>query len=72
MRYSYQILIGISLLFSSIAHAIDFYADALYWQASESAEWALTNNLNSVDQVISYKTIGFNFAPGFRVGIHQA
>ena len=69
MRYSYQILIGISLLYSSIAHAIDFYADALYWQASESAEWALTNNLNSADHVISYKTIGFHFAPGFRVGI---
>ena len=69
MRYSYQILIGISLLFSSIAHAVDFYADALYWQASESAEWALTNNLASTNQVISYKTIGFNFAPGLRVGI---
>jgi hypothetical protein len=69
MRYSHQILIGISLVFSSMAHAIDFYADALYWQASESAEWALTNNLSSTNQVISYKTMSFNFAPGFRVGV---
>src|SRR3989338_1834762 len=72
MRYSYQILIGINLLLSSMAHAvesIDFYADFLYWQASESAEWALTNDFNSINQTISYKTIGFNFEPGFRLGV---
>lgn len=69
MRYSYQILTSISLLFSSMAHAIDFYVDALYWQASESVDWALTNNLNSADQIVSYKTLGFDFAPGFRVGV---
>ncbi len=65
MRYSYQILMGIGLLFSSMAHAIDFYADALYWQASESAEWALTNNLNTTNQVVSYKTIGFKSCAWF-------
>ena len=71
MRYPHQILMGISLLFSSMAHAIDMYADLLYWQASESVDWALTNNLSSTEQVVSYKTIGFNFAPGFRVGVGQ-
>lgn len=51
-----------------MAHAIDFYGEALYWQASESVDWALTNNLSLPNQVISYKTIEFNFAPGFRIG----
>ncbi len=72
MRYLHQSIIGIGLFSSSLAYAVDFYADALYWQPSETVDWALTNsNISSAvqaDQVISYKTIRFNFAPGFRVG----
>lgn len=68
MRYINQLIIATGLLFSSFAHAVDFYAEALYWQASETVDWALTNNLSLPNQIIAYKTIDFNFAPGFRVG----
>lgn len=68
MRYFNQFIIGVGLLSSSMAYAIDFYAEALYWQASETVDWALTNNLSLPNQVISYKTIDFNFTPGFRIG----
>jgi len=69
MRYLYKLWLVVGLVFSSMAHALDIYADALYWQASEVAEWAYTNNLNPTDQAVSYQTIHFNFAPGFRVGV---
>lgn len=74
MRYSHQsIVAGLGLLFSSWVHALDFYADALYWQPSETVDWALTNsNIGSsipTQQIISYNTILFNYAPGFRVGV---
>lgn len=68
MRYSNQFLISLSLLFSSYVYGAEFYAEALYWQPSETVDWALTNNLSLPNQVISYKTIAFNFSPGFRVG----
>lgn len=72
MRYLYQSILGLSLLFPSFAYAVAFYADVLYWQPSESVDWALTNsNISSSvqpNQEISYKTIRFDFAPGFRVG----
>lgn len=68
MRYFNQFIIVIGLLFSSFVHAVDFYAEALYWQASETIDWALTNNLSVPNQIIAYKTIDFNFAPGFRIG----
>lgn len=71
MRYINQILIAFSFCFSPLVHAIDTFAELLYWQASESAEWALTNNLNPTTQVISYKTISFDFAPGVSVGIED-
>ena len=69
MRYFNQIIIAIGLLFSSSwGYAIEYYADALYWQASETVDWSLTNNLNLLNQRISYNTIAFHFAPGFRIG----
>lgn len=72
MRYLHQSLIGLGLLSSSFAYAIDFYADLLYWQPSETVDWALTNSTISpsipTNQTISYSTIRFNYAPGFRVG----
>lgn len=68
MRYFNQFVIATGLLFSSFAHAVDFYAEALYWQASETVDWALTNNLSLPNQIIAYKTIDFHFSPGFRVG----
>lgn len=71
MRYFNQVLMGLSLLCSSYAYATatEFYAEALYWQASETVDWALTNDFNLPNQVIAYKTIAFNFSPGFRIGV---
>lgn len=71
MRSFNQILIALGYFFSSHAFAISAYADFLYWQASESAEWALINNFNSSNQILSYQTINFNIAPGFRVSLAQ-
>jgi hypothetical protein len=75
MRYLHRsILISLGLLSSTsgYAYTIDLYADALYWQPSESVDWALTNsNISSsiqANQEISYKTIVFDYSPGFRVG----
>lgn len=67
MRYFNQLITISGLLFSSLTYAIDWSIEALYWQASETVDWALTNNLNPVQQVISYKTINFDHAPGFRI-----
>lgn len=73
MRYLYNSLTLIALICPPTAYAVDLYLDALYWQPSESIDWSLTNNLNTSNQNITYKTIDFNFAPGFRVGIgHKA
>lgn len=56
---------------SSYAYSLDWYADLLYWQASETADWVLTNNLSTPNQQVAYKTISFNNNPGFRVGVGQ-
>jgi hypothetical protein len=76
MRYLHRsILISLGLLSSSCgyAYSVDLYADALYWQPSESVDWALTNsNISSTvqpNQIISYKTIEFDYSPGFRIGL---
>lgn len=69
MRNIYQLLIVAGLLFSSNTHAVDFYADALYWQASETIDWAYTNSLSPPNQVVAYQAIQFDYDPGFRVGI---
>ena len=69
MRSFNQILIALGCSFSSCTFALDAFADFLYWQASESAEWALINNFNVSQQNVTYQTIGFNLAPGFRIGL---
>lgn len=58
----------LSVFSPSMAYAIDYFADALYWQASETVDWSLTNDLNLPNQNIAYNTIAFHFSPGFRVG----
>ncbi len=71
MRYINKIIIMLGLLFSSLGHSMEFYGELLYWQPSETVDWSLTNNLNLPEQKISYNTIAFPFAPGFRVGVGQ-
>jgi len=41
--------------------------EPLYWQATESVDWVLNNNLNSINQQISYSTADFDFRPGLRI-----
>jgi hypothetical protein len=49
--------------------SIDIFANALYWRASETVDWAhiVTSNQNSVQD--SYKTISFDWDSGLRVGL---
>ena len=69
MRYFNKILIALCFAFSSQTVAVNGYADFLLWQPSESAEWALINNCNPTNQIVSYQTIGFHVAPGFRFSL---
>lgn len=68
MRSIYRFITLTCLLFSPAANAVNLFADALYWRASESVDWAFTNNLNSTNQDISYLTMAFGFKPGIRIG----
>ena len=49
--------------------SIDVFADALYWYTSETVDWAdvVTSNQNVVRD--TFKTISFDWDPGFRVGL---
>jgi hypothetical protein len=55
-------------LISSNAQAYDLFLDALYWRATETVDWVLINDRASPNQTLSYRTMKFDFAPGFRVG----
>lgn len=67
-----QLLILFSLFISPSAYCLNLFVDALYWQASEQEDWAYLNNLNSSTQVITYKSVSFDYKPGFRLGIGYA
>lgn len=49
--------------------SVDVFAQALYWQASETIDWAFTieNQQNFLKD--SFKTLVFDWDPGFRVGM---
>lgn len=68
MSHSNRLIILSCLLLSSSAHAFDFFLDGLYWQANETVDWALVNNLDPINQNVSVDTIVFQYDPGFRVG----
>lgn len=70
MSGSNKLLILFCFIFSSGAHAFDVFGDALYWQATETVDWVLQNDRNLPNQNIHYQTIGFNYKPGFRVGVN--
>jgi hypothetical protein len=69
MRYSNRFIVLSLFIISSNAHALGAFVDALYWQANEPIDWALTNSRSTPYQNITYKTIDFDFKPGFRIGI---
>lgn len=68
MPYFHRIIILSCILFSPGTFALDFMLDALYWQATETVDWVLINNLSTTNQTITYKTSEFDFSPGFRIG----
>jgi hypothetical protein len=70
MRYFGWLLIA-WLLQAQSAQALDFFADFLYWQATEPVDWTLDTNRFPLDQFVAYETVSFDFTPGFRVGVGQ-
>lgn len=48
---------------------IDISADFLYWYTSETVDWAFTLAFDENTIKTAYKTLSFNWAPGFRVGL---
>jgi hypothetical protein len=72
MRYFRLLLVlSLCLLGARRACALDFFGDALYWQATETVDWVLNTNRQPSDQFVTYKSTLFNFGPGFRVGVGQ-
>jgi len=69
MSHSHRLIILGCLFLSPSSHALDFFLDALYWKVTETVDWASTNNLSTPNQEITYKTLEFDFDPGFRVGV---
>jgi hypothetical protein len=74
MQHFYRLLMTGLIFLSAAAHALPenpyyFFADILYWKATEIIDWAYDNDLNPVDQNISYQSTRFNFEPGFRLGL---
>ena len=49
---------------------VDFFAEVLYWCASETVDWAFTLTYDAEENLVatSYKTFAWDFAPGFRLG----
>lgn len=48
---------------------IAVFADALYWHASETVDWAFTIAPNGNFERTRYRTLSFGWDPGFRVGL---
>lgn len=48
---------------------IDVFVNGLYWYTSESIDWAFTRHNEGNSVCTSYKSLVFDWAPGFRVGL---
>jgi hypothetical protein len=51
------------------APALEFFGDALYWQATDPVDWTMNTNASTPDQFVAFKTLGFDFDTGLRVGV---
>ena len=51
------------------ALALEFFGDVLYWQATEPVDWTMNTNRSPTDQWVAFKTLDYDFATGFRVGV---
>lgn len=66
---TYQLLTCVFCFFSLRVEAMEVFFDPLYWQATETVEWVLSNSLSAPNQTITYKTIQFPYKTGYRAGI---
>jgi len=71
VSHSHQFVALFGLFFSSCVHAVEFFADALYWHTTEAIDWVYANDQHLPNQTITYKTLSFDFEPGFRLGINS-
>jgi hypothetical protein len=68
MRRFAWILTCCLLLTGSMASAIEFFGDVLYWQATEPVDWSMNTNASTTAQFVAFETVAYDFNPGFRVG----
>lgn len=69
MSRSNKFIILACFLFAQNCHAVDAFLDALYWRATETVDWVLTNNLSPPSQIVGYRTMKFDFTSGYRLGV---
>lgn len=69
MSNSHRLIILSSLFISPSLQALDVFFEPLYWQATETVDWVFINDRSLPNQNITYKTVDFDYAPGFRVGV---
>ena len=69
MRHYYRFIILSTLFLSGSASALEFFVEGLEWRATETNNWAYINSETLPHQTINYKTIDFNYSPGFRIGV---
>ena len=48
---------------------VEVFADFIYWYTGETVDWSFTLEQNPDSFIDSFKTFGFDWAPGFRVGL---
>src|SRR5436189_5687529 len=69
MRRCNRFIIILACLFVNTAYAFDFFIDGLDWRPTETNDWVYVNSETLPNQTLTYKTIDFNYTPGFRVGM---
>ncbi len=69
MRRFRWLLVCCLVLTGPRALALEFFGDVLYWQATEPVDWTMNTNASPTDQFVAFKTLDFDFATGFRVGV---
>lgn len=68
MRYFNRLIISLALFWAGNAHAVGFFLEGLEWRATETNDWVYNNSETVPNQTIAYKTLDFNYKPGFRIG----
>lgn len=70
MRTIHRLVVLFFLLLPSMTYAMGFVLEGLAWRIAQSNNWALVNSETVPNQTISYRTVPFNYAPGFRIGVN--